>query len=567
MTRQIALAALGLFVCSACTPRDRQLSDQTGGTGAAPATGGASTAGGTAGISGAAGSVAVGGMGGTGIAGASGTAGVGSGGISGSSCTSDGDCDDDDACNGTERCVNDSCQKGVAVDCSNLDSQHCVGECVEQSDVAVCVTVARDADDDGHGTELCAAAPGDDCDDGEKTVYFGAPEICDGLDNDCDDLSDLEDRQVPNPNVFEVATARPLRVSLAYAPTVREWALVWDDPSVGSIHLQRVKDGAAVGSPTLVADGSPAPTGPTSPQVGWDGTNWGVVWNERSASNFQIFFRGIGPEGVPLAEAKPVTDPTVDSTYPSLSRSGLGAWLIFYSSPSELPGATGDNIFLSSFDGDATTYRVEVGGGAGNDRNVSVTNAGGIQKLVWSHGANEWGEEAFTTDIDPLLNPDPITTLAETANGAVTTPRGGPSGDSTMLAWANNSLNGSTTWVVRRDGGATSDICGPSVVLSGTDTHVPVGLAPLGSGTLLATAELNLDTYLGRLRLALIDDTCSLAAGPFDITDSILLATGPYSPVADFVGSPDGYALAWVDASAAPAKLMLATFGEQPCAN
>ncbi|HNE46593.1 MAG TPA: MopE-related protein [Chitinophagales bacterium] len=46
-----------------------------------------------------------------------------------------------------------------------------------------------DADGDGHGTATpapCGATNTDDCDDSQSTVYPGAPELCDGLDNDCD---------------------------------------------------------------------------------------------------------------------------------------------------------------------------------------------------------------------------------------------------------------------------------------------------------------------------------------------------------------------------------------------
>ncbi|MCB0579679.1 MAG: hypothetical protein KDD10_10270 [Phaeodactylibacter sp.] len=61
-----------------------------------------------------------------------------------------------------------------------------------------------DADGDGFGDadlaiDTCLAAPPDgyadnaqDCDDGDATVYFGAPELCDGLDNNCNGMIDDE---------------------------------------------------------------------------------------------------------------------------------------------------------------------------------------------------------------------------------------------------------------------------------------------------------------------------------------------------------------------------------------
>ena len=60
----------------------------------------------------------------------------------------------------------------------------------------------RDADGDGHGDPVqpsasCVleegeVASGDDCDDGDPDVYPGAPELCDGEDNDCDGAIDDE---------------------------------------------------------------------------------------------------------------------------------------------------------------------------------------------------------------------------------------------------------------------------------------------------------------------------------------------------------------------------------------
>ena len=49
--------------------------------------------------------------------------------------------------------------------------------------------VEGDVDSDGH---LATELGGDDCDDGDPSVYTGAPEICDDLDNDCNGLPDDE---------------------------------------------------------------------------------------------------------------------------------------------------------------------------------------------------------------------------------------------------------------------------------------------------------------------------------------------------------------------------------------
>ncbi len=44
---------------------------------------------------------------------------------------------------------------------------------------------AEDNDGDGHADVLCAGELASDCDDTDPRVYFDAPEICDGRDNDC----------------------------------------------------------------------------------------------------------------------------------------------------------------------------------------------------------------------------------------------------------------------------------------------------------------------------------------------------------------------------------------------
>lgn len=100
--------------------------------------------------------------------------------------SSDGDCDDADAAihpNQTERCdgIDNNCDKSV--------------------DETITVRWFADLDGDGHGTEgdagvlRCDPPAGyvitdDDCDDSDATVFPGALDRCDGIDNDCNNLID-----------------------------------------------------------------------------------------------------------------------------------------------------------------------------------------------------------------------------------------------------------------------------------------------------------------------------------------------------------------------------------------
>ncbi len=99
-------------------------------------------------------------------------------------------CNDGTYCNGVERCLPvRGCFAEMAVRCDDGDA--CTADACDEGRRA-CITRPTDNDGDGFGPVSCAG--GRDCDDNDRSVNPGAPEIClDGRDNNCDGRSDCAD--------------------------------------------------------------------------------------------------------------------------------------------------------------------------------------------------------------------------------------------------------------------------------------------------------------------------------------------------------------------------------------
>ena len=195
-----------------------------------------------------------------------------------------------------------------------------------------------DEDADGYGrpgSVSCSGGAQADCNDSDALQYPGAPEVCDGRDNDCngaiddapacDLVCDLPDRLGPISRVTDI-DGFAIRPRAAWNGST--YGVVWqDDPRNGSgADLRFVQtDGAGqpVGAESEVYESD---RGVVSVDMVWTGSEYGVVWAEERVSNQrnEIYFIRLDAAGAPIGADIAVTAPDlIDSREPSISWNGL----------------------------------------------------------------------------------------------------------------------------------------------------------------------------------------------------------------------------------------------------
>jgi len=193
-------------------------------------------------------------------------------------CTKDTDCSDGIACNGLERCEHGACVPG-APPCSNPDADHCAVTCSEVKGAASCVVSGEDKDGDGHVSTACKAAHGDDCDDSNATVYPHAPELCDGIDHDCNGKIGVDDGLPLSGKAMPIGLDSSQRDNpmIAWAPDQSVYGIGYRDSSTTYTYFETVQpSGETVLKPVELGGGDNG----SDHALAWSGGSFAVLWSQ-----------------------------------------------------------------------------------------------------------------------------------------------------------------------------------------------------------------------------------------------------------------------------------------------
>jgi|GEM_PF-5396526 len=192
------------------------------------------------------------------------------------------------------------------------------GYCIIPNDV--------DSDHDGYRSKSCHVdnscaiernlpqiyfpKQGDDCDDQNNNIHPGAPELCNGIDDDCNDLVD------DDPINFGPSTEYPIKLTdgfkVDFCSGSTNLLTVWQEGSPGGkISSGIVDTNGGLFNPLQISEyGKGAKIACAS--------NFGAIvgWSDREFGNFDIMLLKIDPYGNPLSNQEPIHFP--DDIFPSM---------------------------------------------------------------------------------------------------------------------------------------------------------------------------------------------------------------------------------------------------------
>ena len=334
------------------------------------------------------------------------------------------------------------CEAAEPVDCD--DNDPCTNDLCEPLTGQCTYSIATyDLDGDGYRGPLLgkkAGTPGscgDDCDDTNAAAHPNGTEVCDGVDNDCNDVIDDNATFIPE-------GVEPVRISTTDFTYADPAGIAYSGESFVAVYTSG--QGKRIFTTGLTPAGDKIPPGDTKltdvdadsfgGPIVWIGDRYGAVWQDRRFDNYEIFFTLLNDKGEKVIPDLRISNAFGFSLYPSIGWNGSEFVIVWQD---ERDGDNFYNVYAQrvSVDGELIGENVALTddvSGFGNEAPWLAVGDTSIA-VVWGIGDSNfrWVRfRTFTADLQPLM-PEPISLTDGNSN-----PRG------QFIAW--NKSNYVVAW-------------------------------------------------------------------------------------------------------------------------
>jgi hypothetical protein len=355
-----------------------------------------------------------------------------------------------------------------------------------------CEVTHNDLDGDEHLDPGCASPtnpptlPIDDCDDTKGSVYPGASEICDGLDNDCNLKTDFGDGLLLSGASadFVVSPAIVRQPAITWSPTETRYGVVWQDLRMTAgdeeIYFALMSpNGQMVGTEIRVSEEADESA---RPRVAWGNGSFGVVWNDSRNGNLDIYFRQLDATGNPVGTEKQLTTDTAPSEYADIVSIPDG-WLVAFVDKISVQQVYGIRLAL---DGTIVKAKTLIGTQTGKHDLPRLAVAGNQLGMTWSRVGSTtqphrigFVQSDFDFNVAQQIDLSPVS--ANNTGGIVADISANSAGDGYLTAYYNLGLSQDLSYgELESDGGFS---CGPESVSSSAVVGMVGEIVPYANGS------------------------------------------------------------------------------------